>query len=170
MKHLRRCRTLCTVEKWRYNLGTKAQSPAHYGLFQFELTHLYSFQVLQKLLKYYLQKRDKLLLFSLSTKVRALFVWVPCVYLNHGILNFCVPVTLYMWVQRYVAWTLDKQHGKMFSCTKMIWCSQWCNPKEILYGVRVGAQSVLEFYSQSHPFSLSPQQQAWTHTLNCHCC
>lgn len=35
------------------------------------------FQVLQKLLKYYLQKRDKVLLFSLSTKVRAV-----CVYWN----------------------------------------------------------------------------------------
>lgn len=32
---------------------------------------LFPFQVLQKLLKYYLQKKDKVLLFSLSTKVRA---------------------------------------------------------------------------------------------------
>lgn len=31
---------------------------------------LFPFQVLQKLLKYYLQKKDKVLLFSLSTKVR----------------------------------------------------------------------------------------------------
>lgn len=34
------------------------------------------FQVLQKLLKYYLQKGDKVLLFSQSTKVRAVFVWI----------------------------------------------------------------------------------------------
>ena len=34
------------------------------------------FQVLQKLLKFYLQRRDKVLLFSLSTKVRAVFVFI----------------------------------------------------------------------------------------------
>lgn len=33
------------------------------------------FQVLQKLLKYYLQKRDKVLLFSLSTKVRSVCLY-----------------------------------------------------------------------------------------------
>lgn len=53
--------------------GTKA---AHYGLFQCGLTCLYSFQVLQKLLKHYLQKRDKVLLFSLSAKVRSPFVCI----------------------------------------------------------------------------------------------
>lgn len=52
----------------------KTQSLAYHGLFLLERTYLYSlFQVLQKLLKYYLQKRDKVLLFSLSTKVRAAF-------------------------------------------------------------------------------------------------
>lgn len=49
-------------------------------------------QVLQKLLKYYLQKRDKVLLFSLSTKVRSV-----CLYWN---LSSCALVILHMWLQR----------------------------------------------------------------------
>lgn len=36
-------------------------------------------QVLQKLIRFYLQKKDKVLLFSLSTKVRA--VWIDIVRL-----------------------------------------------------------------------------------------
>lgn len=56
-----------TVEKWRSVI--KGLSLVYFLLFLFWINMFLHFQVLQKLLKYYLQKRSKMLIFSLSTKV-----------------------------------------------------------------------------------------------------
>ena len=68
-----------------------------------------SIQVLQKLLRYYLQKRDKVLLFSLSTKVRAACVSVPCVF-----------VFACVCAEMYVVCELDEQRNEIFSPIRKI--------------------------------------------------
>lgn len=90
--------------------------------------------------------------------------------------NVCVlkseSESLHEWLQRCIlceSWMSSRV--RCFLHRIMIWCSQWCNQKGILDGVRVGVRSlVFKLYAQLHPFSLSVQQRARTHTLNCHCC
>lgn len=57
--------------KMQVEHGTERCSRAH-GVFVSFTDAFICSQVLQKLLRYYLKKRDKVLLFSLSTKVRGL--------------------------------------------------------------------------------------------------
>lgn len=49
----------------------RSKDSSSHGRLIHVIVSLFPSQVLQKLLKYYLQKKDKVLLFSLSTKVRA---------------------------------------------------------------------------------------------------
>lgn len=58
---------------------------------------LYLLQVLQKLLKYYLQRRDKVLLFSLSTKVGTVFMCIE-------ITVYSLSLTLHIYVHIRLRW------------------------------------------------------------------
>lgn len=57
--------------KMKVRFRNKDSLSSSHGHLIYMNVSLFPLQVLQKLLKYYLQKKDKVLLFSLSTKVRA---------------------------------------------------------------------------------------------------